>query len=374
MSQNPSVLAPGAPRTAAIPQLDGIAFVELYVENPLQAMQFYRSLLGFRPVGYAGLETGVRDRSSFMIEQADIRLVLSGPLTNDGSVTEYLRSHGEGVKDVAFAVGDLNAAIETLEARGASLIEVPNDGARTQADLRRVVVRTPGDFVHSLVEWPRDGSPLLPQYQRMDSPPSSVSTGLCEIDHVAICVGADTLEEWVEFYRRVFGFEQVHHEDVLTEHSGMCSRVVGDASGRIKFPLVAPAPGRKNSQINEYLRYNGGVGVQHVALSCTDIVASTRALKENSLQFLQVPAGYFDVVGDRVGEFSGDMAAMRELGIMIDRDSTGVLMQTFTKPLQPRPTLFLELIQRDGAHGFGSGNIRALFEAVERQQALRGNL
>jgi 4-hydroxyphenylpyruvate dioxygenase len=357
---------------ADAPQLEGIAFVELYVENPLQAMQFYRSLLGFRPVGYAGLETGVRDRSSYILEQADIRLVLSGPVTSDGPVSEFLRAHGEGVKDVALAVRDLDAATGALRERGAAFVDPP--APQASAGVRRAVVRTPGDLVHSLVEWPEGGASLLPHYQPIASPPSSVATGLCAIDHVAICINEDLLDHWVDFYRRVFGFDEVHHEDVVTGHSGMRSRVVGDASGRVMFPLVSPAPGRNNSQINEYLRYNAGVGVQHVALSCTDIVASTRALQENSLQFLQVPPGYFDGVPGRVGEFAGDLAAMRELGIMVDRDSEGVLMQTFTKPLQPRPTLFLELIQRDGARGFGSGNIRALFEAVERQQALRGNL
>jgi 4-hydroxyphenylpyruvate dioxygenase len=359
---------------ACVPQLDGFAFIELYVENPLQAMQFYRSLFGFRPTGYAGLETGVRDRSSYIVEQEDIRLILSGPVTNQGTVTEFLRTHGEGVKDVAFVVPDLEEAMDSLGRRGARFSEASTSAAGSRPSRRRVVVHTPGDLVHSLVERSASVEGLLPEYRPIDVPPSSVPTGLCGIDHVAICVDEAALDQWVEFYRDVFGFEQVHHEDVLTEHSGMCSRVVGDRAGRIKFPLVSPAPGRKNSQINEYLRYNAGVGVQHLALSCDDIVASTRALKENSLQFLQVPAGYFDGVGERVGEFSGDLAAMRELGIMIDRDSSGVLMQTFTKPLQPRPTLFLELIQRDGARGFGSGNIRALFEAVERQQALRGNL
>jgi 4-hydroxyphenylpyruvate dioxygenase len=364
MAQHESQIAPS-------PELSGIAYIELYVENALQAMQFYRCLFGFRPIAQASLETGARERSSYLLEQGNIRLIVSGPLTTDGEIARHLRIHGEGVKDVAFAVADLDRAVADMSARGATF--VTRDGADAPT-MRRATIATLSDLVHSLVEW-RDGARRLPPFfQPLRNPPASISTGLVDVDHVAICVPEGGLESWVGFYERTFGFRQAHKEDITTEYSGMYSRVVEDRSGRIKFPLIGPAPGKRSSQIHEYLSYNGGPGVQHVALTCANIVASTQALKNNSLEFLQVPSAYFDRLPQRLGAFDGDLDVMRELGILVDRDESGVLMQTFTRPLQPRPTLFVELIQRDGARGFGSGNIRALFEAVEHQQALRGNL
>jgi len=359
---------------AVVPELQGIAYVEIYVENALQSMQFYRALFGFQPMAYAGLETGLRDRSSYLLRQGNIRFLLSSPLTKDSEVARYLHLHGEGVKDVVFAVTDLDAAAAILAGRGATFLRPPETVGEGATAMRRATIATLSDVTHSLVEWPAGATRPLPSFVPLSNPPVAVTTGLVDIDHVAICVNEGGLDEWVQFYQQVFGFRQIHHEDVATEYSGMSSRVVEDVGGRIKFPLVSPTAGKRNSQINEYLHYNGGPGVQHVALSCHDIVASTQALKTNSLEFLQVPSTYFDRLPERLGSFSGDLGVLRELGILVDRDKTGVLMQTFTRPLQPRPTWFVELIQRDGARGFGGGNIRALFEAVEHQQALRGNL
>jgi 4-hydroxyphenylpyruvate dioxygenase len=360
--------------TTPTPELDRIAYVEIYVANALQAMQFYRLVFGFQPVAFAGLETGMRDRTSYVLEQGHIRFVLSSPLTNDGEISQFLRAHGEGVKDVACIVSDLDRVMTGLAERGATLLGPVGRLSEGGSAIRRATVATPSDLTHTLIESHAASSWMQPGYVRLSNGPSAVSTGLLDIDHVAICVNEGTLDEWVAFYGDLFGFRQAHREDVTTEYSGMSSCVVENGSGLIKFPLVSPAAGKRRSQISEYLRYNDGPGVQHVALVSRDIVASTQALKANSLEFLQVPSAYFDRLPDRLGDFAGDLVTLREFGILVDRDKSGVLMQTFTRPLQPRPTFFVELIQRNGARGFGGGNIRALFEAVESQQALRGNL
>ena len=352
----------------------GIDHIEFYVGNAFASAYFFTHALGFRPLAEAGLETGLRDRQSFALEQGDIRLVFTNALAPDGPVAEHARVHGDGIRDVALAVDDAARAFQRCVELGAQPVAGPHMASDDSGRVRRAVVKSFGDTVHSLVEREGYTGPFLPGFRRSRTPPAGRGASLAAIDHVAVCVEAGTLGEWIDFYGRVFCFREAHHSDIATERSAMNSRVIESENGAIKFPLMEPAPGRAKSQIEEYLDYHHGPGAQHLALLSSDIAATVRALREGGVDFLETPGAYYDALPVRVGEIEEDVRLLRELNVLVDRDRWGYLLQVFTKPVTGRPTGFLEVVQRKGARGFGGGNVRALFEAVEREQAARGNL
>lgn len=355
-------------------QLNGIDYIELYVGNAHQAAHYYRTAYGFTPIAYAGPETGARDRVSFLIAQGDIRLLLTSAVETDHPIARHVALHGDGVKDIAIAVDDAVAAFEHAIRGGARSIAEPAVFEGPSGQTITATIGVYGDTVHSFVQrYPHDGT-FLPHYRAIGTPSPTTPIGLTAIDHVAICVEAGALERWVTFYKETLGFEQVHEENVETEHSAMNSKAMQDPSGRIKFPMMEPAPGKRKSQIEEYLEAYQGAGAQHLAVLTDDIVGTVGALRANGIEFRQAPGTYFDMLEARVGAIGVDVAALREQHILVDRDRWGYLLQIFARPAQSRPTLFCEIIQRVGARGFGSGNIKALFESIEREQALRGVL
>jgi 4-hydroxyphenylpyruvate dioxygenase len=353
---------------------NGFDYIELYVGNAYQAAHFYRTAFGFSPVAYAGLETGERDRISYIMEQGQVRLILTAATSPESQVAEHVRLHGDSVKDVAFVVDDARQAFATVVERGATPIMEPSMSEDQYSRVTKATIAACGHTVHSFIQ--RDGSQqaFFPQYRALTKGLPVLSSGLEAIDHVAISVENGALDQWIDFYKNVLGFHQSHQEDIFTEYSAMNSRVVQNGNGSIKFPIMEPALGQGKSQIEEYLEYNRGPGVQHVALLSTKILDTVRLLRKNSIEFLHSPITYYQELEGRIGEIGEDFNSLRELNILADRDQWGYLLQIFSKPLQSRPTLFIEIIQRVGARGFGGGNIRALFEAVEREQAMRGNL
>lgn len=356
--------------------LRDIDHIEFYVGNAYQAMHFYRSTFGLVPVAYCGLETGSVERTSFVMERGHIRVVLTAPLGPDGPVAEHVRRHGDGVHDIAFVVDDVPRAYAQAVARGARPVAAPVELQAGGGGFTQATIGAFGDTVHSFVERERPGTPCLPGYQALEAPPAppAALVPLAAVDHVAIAVEEGSLGHWVEFYTHVLGFEPFHQEDITTELSAMNSKVVRSRTGRIKLPLMEPARGRRRSQIEEYLGFYGGAGTQHLALLSGDIAGAVRSLRGAGIEFLQIPAAYYDVLEQRVGPLDEDIAVLRELNILVDRDASGYLMQVFTKPVLGRPTVFMEVIQRKGAQGFGGANVRALFEAVEREQSRRGTL
>jgi len=357
--------------------LNGIDHVEMYVGNAAQAAYFYEHAFGFRRVAFAGLETGIRDRASFVLEQGRIRIVLTGALSSDSEIARHHARHGDGVRSIALSVPDADEAYAQALGRGARGITNPHDLADEQGTVRVATIAAYGDTLHTFVDRSAYGGAFLPGFSATKDPGSPDRDMMLAIDHIVGNVELGHMEEWVHFYERVFGMVEMIHfsdEDISTEYSALMSKVMADGSGRIKFPINEPAEGARKSQIEEYLEYYGGAGVQHVALATTDIVAAVSTLRERGVRFLATPASYYEELPDRVGEIGEDLADLRDLGILADRDDEGYLLQIFTKPLGDRPTLFLELIERHGARGFGEGNFKALFEAIEREQASRGNL
>jgi 4-hydroxyphenylpyruvate dioxygenase len=356
-------------------QLEGIDYVELYVGNAYQAAHFYRTMFGFSPVARAGLETGVRDRLSIVMEQGDIRLVLTSGLDPDSPITRHVALHGDGVKDVAFRVKDVESAYWTAVRRGAREVSPPQVHEDEHGRVVRATIAAPGDTVHSLVERHGYADARFPGFEAITDAPATRPTGFVEVDHVAVSMEQGQLDQWIAFYKDVLGFHQSHHEMVWTKHSAMNSKVVEDASGKIKFPIVEPAHNGGKSQVQEYLNFNHGAGAQHVAFLSNDIRATVRAIRENGIRFLHVPSTYYEVLEERVGAIEpAVMAELQELGILVDSEDEGRLLQIFSEPIEARPTMFVEVIERQGAQGFGSGNIKALFEAVERLQERRGNI
>jgi len=356
------------------PELKGFDYIEFYVGNASQAAHFFRSALGFRVAARAGLETGVRDRVSILLEQHEIRLLLTAAQGPEGPIARHVAIHGDSVKDVAFLVDDVEKAFNQVVTNGARPVTEPTRLQDDHVEILKATVAAYGDTVHSFIQRDADQGSFLQGYHALPGRGTKSQAGLRAVDHLAISAEVGMLSELVEFYCDVFGFHESHEENVASEYSAMKSKVVQDSAGRIKFPIVEPAQGRGRSQIDEYLSYHHGPGVQHIALLADDIVASVRSLRNNGLEFLSTPDAYYEVLENRVGEIDVDQEALRELGILVDRDEWGYLMQTFTKPLHSRPTVFLEIIQRKEARGFGAGNIKALFEALEREQLRRGNL
>lgn len=356
-------------------QLRGIHHVEMYVGNAFQAAHFYRTIFGFRPIARAGLATGVRDRTSFALEQGRIRLVVSSGLSPESPIARHVYKHGDGVRDVAFVVDDVAQAFEAAVARGATPVMEPTVFSDASGRIVKATIGAFGDTVHSFIQASDYAGRFLPHYQPVDHMGPAPEIGLVAVDHVAVSLEEGNLDAMVEFYTKVLGFHQSKHEMVWTARSAMNSKVVEDPTGNIKFPMQEPARGKGKSQIEEYLDFNQGAGSQHVAYLTEDIFGAVRSLQENGIKFLRVPQTYYQMLEDRIGPVDPEeLRVASELGVQIDREEDGTLLQTFTEPLEGRPTFFIEVIQRRGAKGFGAGNIKALFESLEAEQALRGNI
>lgn len=357
--------------------INGTDFIEFYVGNAKQASLFYRTVMGFTLEAYCGPETGVRDRASYLLTQNKVRFLLTTPLSPNGPIADHVRRHGDGVKDIAFWVDDARDAYAKAIERGAESAMTPNVLRDESGEVVMAGIKTYGETVHSIVERRNYKGLFLPGFVRAESVYNPPSTGLQYVDHCVGNVELGKMNDWVEFYSRVLGFYNVltfDDKDISTEYSALMSKVMSNGNGRIKFPINEPAVGKKKSQIDEYLEFYGGPGVQHIAIATNNIIQTVSDLRNRGLEFLRVPASYYDTVLERVGKIDEDLEPLREFGILVDRDDEGYLLQIFTKPVQDRPTLFYEIIQRKGAKSFGKGNFKALFEAIEREQALRGNL
>jgi 4-hydroxyphenylpyruvate dioxygenase len=352
--------------------------IELWVGNAKQAAYFYEHAFGFTRTAYAGPETGVRDRASYVLEQGEIRLVLTTALREDHEVSRHVYRHGDGVRDIALAVPDATEAYRQAVQRGARGVTEPHTVEDTYGSIALASIATYGETIHTFVDRSGYEGPYLPGYVSVSANGhASPGVGLLAIDHVVGNVQLGRMNEWVEFYERVFGMTNIVHfgdDQIQTEYSALMSKVMADGGGKIKFPINEPAEGKKKSQIEEYLEFYGGPGVQHIALQSGDIVRTVETLKEQGVAFLDTPDTYYEDVQGRVGEISESYADLKRLKILADRDEDGYLLQIFTKTAQDRPTVFFEVIERHGATTFGEGNFKALFESIEREQALRGNL
>lgn len=361
----------------APPRLAGIDHLEWWVGNARSFAGFLSSAFGFAPVAYAGPETGRRDRVSYLLRQGGVQMLVSGALDPDSPIAEHVRLHGDGIRDVAFLVDDVDAAHAAALARGGRSLREPADDTDEHGTVRHAAVTTYGDTVHTLLDRSRYAGPFAPWFAPTDLHPSpGPAVGIERIDHVVGNVEKGALRQWVEFYEHVFGFEQMVHFDddqIATEYSALMSTVVWDGSS-VVMPINEPAEGRRKSQIEEYLDYYRSPGVQHIALATDDIVATVRALGERGVRCMQVPPAYYDEARDRLTGVELPWDELARLGILVDRDEHGHLLQIFTETVTDRPTVFFEVIQRAGARGFGEGNFKALFEAIERDQARRGNL
>jgi 4-hydroxyphenylpyruvate dioxygenase len=366
-----------APDTADVMPMHGIDHLELFVGNAAQAAYFYTRAFGFTETAYRGLETGSRDRVSRVLEQGRIRVVVTGTLTGDDEVGEHHKRHGDGVHSIALSVPDAAAAYQHAVTHGARGLQTPYELSDDHGTVQLASVATYGETCHVFVQRAGYEGAFLPGYEARDIASHGPNGLLVGIDHVVGNVGLGHMEEWVHYYERVFGMtELIHFSDqaISTEYSALMSKVVTDGSGRIKFPINEPASGKRKSQIEEYLDFYRGAGVQHIAVSTTDIVAAVTELKVRGVEFLPIPESYYADVPGRIGQIQEDVADLRRLGILVDRDDEGYLLQIFSKAVGDRPTVFFELIERHGARGFGEGNFKALFEALEREQDRRGNL
>ena len=355
----------------------GWDYVELWVGNAKQAAYFYEHAMGFTRTAYAGPETGVRDRASYVLEQGDIRFVVTSPLREEHEVTRHQARHGDGVRDIALTVPDATEAYRQAVQRGARGVAEPCTVEDDFGALETAAIATYGDTIHTFVNRTDYAGPFKPGFVSASSNGSSKGLGLTNIDHIVGNVELGRMNDWVDFYERVFGMTNILHfgdEQIHTEYSALMSKVMSDGEGKIKFPINEPAEGKRKSQIEEYIEFYGGAGAQHIALATTDIVETVEVLKEHGMIFLDTPDSYYDDVVDRVGEIAEDYDDLQRHKILADRDEDGYLLQIFTKTAQDRPTLFFEVIERHGATSFGEGNFKALFEAIEREQALRGNL
>ena len=358
--------------------LKGWDHLELYVGNAKQSAYFYEHAFGFTRTAYAGPETGVRDRASYVLEQGDIRLVFTSGLRGDSEITRFACAHGDGVKDVALEVPDATEAYRQAVQRGARGVTEPHWIEDEYGRIELATIGTYGENVHTFVNRSDYAGSYMPGYRPLveDGRPAK-GVGLQTLDHVVGNVELGRMDYWVEYYERTLGFTNILHfgsDQIATDYSALMSKVMADGEGKIKFPINEPAEGKRKSQIEEYLEYYGSPGVQHVAMATDDIVGVVEALQERGVVFLSTPDSYYAEVVGRVGEISEDYDDLQRLRILADRDEEGYLLQIFTKPAQDRPTLFFEVIERHGARGFGEGNFKALFEAIEREQALRGNL
>jgi len=357
--------------------INGTDFVEFYVGNARQASHYYRTAFGFQFVAYRGPETGTRDRATYLLQQNKVRLLLTSPLGPEHPAATHIAQHGDGVRDIALWVDDAREAFNVAVERGAKPAQKPTVLRDDAGEVVIAAIHTYGDTIHSLVERRNYKGLFLPGFQAVTPRYSPPAVGLQYVDHCVGNVELGAMNTWVKFYQDVMGFRNLisfDDKDISTEYSSLMSKVVASGNDRIKFPINEPAQGRKRSQIDEYLDFYRGPGVQHLAIATDNIIETVTALRDRGVDFLQVPTAYYDSVLDRVGRIDEDLAPLKELGILVDRDDEGYLLQIFSKPVQDRPTLFYELIQRKGAKSFGKGNFKALFEAIEREQAARGNL
>lgn len=355
----------------------GTDHVELIVGNAKQSAYYYMHAWGFQPLAYRGLETGADDHVSYVLQQDKITLVLTTPLTAGGPLNEHLDKHGDGVKAVALWVDDATKSWKETTGRGAVSAFEPVTREDAEGKVVLSGIETYGDTIHVFVERKAYGGTFLPGYVPWNPAGSSEAVGLKYIDHMVGNVGWGEMNTWCAFYAKVMGFAQLvsfDDKDISTEYTALMSKVMSNGNGRIKFPINEPAEGRKKSQIEEYIDFYQGAGVQHIAVATDDIITTVTELQRRGIEFLQVPKSYYDDLLDRVGAIDEELAPLRELGILVDRDDEGYLLQIFTRPVVDRPTMFFEIIQRKGAQSFGKGNFKALFEAIEREQALRGTL
>ena len=356
----------------------GWDYLELWVGNAKQAAYFYERALGFTRTAYAGPETGVRDRASYVLEQGEIRFVLTSPLREEHEITRHQAKHGDGVRDIALTVPDATEAYRQAVQRGARGVSEPSKIEDEFGTIETAAIATYGDTIHTFVNRSDYAGPFKPGFVSVSSNGRrSGGLGLTNIDHVVGNVELGKMDYWVEFYENVFGMTNILHfgdDQIQTEYSALMSKVMSDGQGKIKFPINEPAEGKRKSQIEEYIEFYGGAGAQHIAMATTDIVRTVETLKEHGMIFLDTPDSYYDDVVARVGEIAEDYDDLQRHKILADRDEDGYLLQIFTKTAQDRPTLFFEVIERHGATSFGEGNFKALFEAIEREQALRGNL
>ncbi|KQC30040.1 4-hydroxyphenylpyruvate dioxygenase [Flagellimonas eckloniae] len=358
--------------------INGTDYLELYVSNSKQAAHFYKTAFGFQSLAYAGLETGLKDRESYVVVQDKIRLVLTSPLKSGTDIGRHIDQHGDGIKVVALWVDDATYAYNTAMERGAKSYMEPQTEKDETGKIVRSGIYTYGETVHIFVERKDYNGIFMPGFRKWETPDYNPSpVGLKYVDHMVGNVGWNQMNEWVNFYENVMGFTQIlsfDDKDISTDFTALMSKVMSNGNGRIKFPINEPAAGKKKSQVEEYLDFYEGEGVQHIAVATDDVIATVRQLRSRGVEFLKVPDTYYDAVLDRVGEIDEDIAPLKELGILVDRDDEGYLLQIFTRPVEPRPTMFFEIIQRKGAQSFGKGNFKALFEAIEREQELRGTL
>ncbi len=357
--------------------INGTDYVEFYVGNAKQAAHYYQTAFGFQPLAYAGLETGLMDRASYVLQQGKIRFVLTTALQPDSAIGEHVKLHGDGVKVVALWVDDARKSYEETVKRGAKSYFEPVEEKDAFGSVVKAGIHTYGETIHVFVERKNYSGVFLPGYQawKPDYKPGDV--GLLYVDHMVGNVDWGQMNTWTRFYEEVMGFRQLvsfDDKDISTEYTALMSKVMSNDNGYIKFPINEPAKGKKKSQIEEYIDYYKGSGVQHVAMATNDIMHTVGQLRSRGVEFLSVPDTYYDTVTERVGIIDEDLEVLRKLGVLIDRDDEGYLLQLFTKPVEDRPTVFYEIIQRKGAKSFGKGNFKALFESIEREQALRGTL
>ncbi|HXI41139.1 MAG TPA: 4-hydroxyphenylpyruvate dioxygenase [Bryobacteraceae bacterium] len=358
--------------------LNGTDYVEFYVGNARQAAYYYRAAFGMQLVAYSGPETGQRGRASYVVQQNKIRLVLTTPLQPDDPINQHIQRHGDGVHDIALLVDDAEAAYRETTRRGARGVRAPEVLRDDHGEVRVSAIAAYGDTIHSFIERRNYGGVFLPGYVAADAADAVARpVGLQYIDHMVGNVGWGEMNRWVEFYRDVMGFRLYQHfddNDISTEYSALMSKVMANGNGRVKFPINEPAEGKRKSQIEEYLEFYKGPGVQHIAMATDNIVQTVSKLRDQGVEFLRVPATYYQELERRVGKIDEPLERLQELGILVDRDDEGYMLQIFTRPVEDRPTLFYEVIQRKGSRSFGKGNFKALFEAIEREQASRGNL
>ena len=357
--------------------INGTDYVELYVGNAKQAAHYYKTAFGFQSLAYAGLETGVRDRTSYVLQQDKIRLILTTPFDPESEISNHIRKHGDGVKVIALWVDDAKDAFEQTVKRGAKQYFEPYEQKDENGSVTLSGIHTYGDTVHIFVERKNYKGIFLPGFVEWKSDYNPTPIGLKYIDHMVGNVELGHMNEWAKFYEEVMGFANLvtfDDKDISTEYTALMSKVMTNGNGRIKFPINEPAHGKKKSQIEEYIEFYKGAGCQHIAVATDDIVFTVSEFKKRGVEFLHVPGTYYDTVADRVGIIEEDLSVLKKFGIMVDRDEEGYLLQIFTKPVEDRPTLFFEIIQRKGAKSFGKGNFKALFESIEAEQERRGTL
>ena len=359
--------------------LKGIDHLEFYVGNAKQSSVYYQYVMGFKLTSYSGLETGNKDSSKYLLEQGKIRFVLTSPLQNEGEISEHIKLHGDGVKDIAFEVDDSEKSFIESTKRGAIPVLKPTEFSDENGKIIKSSIKTYGDTIHSFIERKNYKGIFLPGFIQPDSRSikNIESVGLRSIDHIVGNVELGDMNDWIKFYGETMGFSQLisfDDKDISTEYTALMSKVMQNGTGKIKFPINEPAKGKKKSQIEEYIDFYKSAGVQHIALTSANILETVEALNRRGLLFLSVPESYYATLEDRIGKIDEDISNLKKLNILVDKDEDGYLLQIFSKPVQDRPTLFFEVIQRKGARSFGKGNFKALFEAIEREQELRGTL